>query len=497
MENSLLDRVEAFVDRHSMLKPKARVIVACSGGPDSTCLLHLLSCGLKSLQLDCIAVYVDHGLRAETDRERDYVQELARRLGVGFRTQAIDVKGEIRRRGGSTQDTARTLRYEALQKIAQETGADCIAVGHTRSDQAETVLLQLLRGAGTRGLAGIAPIFSLSDVPIIRPLLVLGREEIEDYCERFELAPVTDPSNKDRRYMRNRLRHELLPLLKDFQPRLEERLAEAADILGVEDTYMEREASRLADQLLVPGRSASETSWSIQTDSLKTLDLALARRLVRIAVRRVAGTEKGLTFRHVEDVLALAKDDRGSAATTLPKGVHAKREYDLLTFESVAAVSAAEDHRADAGQVPFHGDPSTEVELAVPGATRFGDQWTFHVSIEAIESGDGMSGVKSSKEGRSRAVEGVMDVEALRLPLSVRVRRPGDRLNPLGMRGKKKLQDIFTDAKVPRSMRDKTPIVVDQDGIVWVVGHVLAERAKVTPFTNKIVRIRAVKHDPN
>ena len=246
MSDDLLSRVGETVKRFGMLAPNERVVVACSGGADSTCLLHVLARGLVHLSLSLIAVYVDHGLRPGTEKERALVERHARALGAAYACVRVDVPARVEATGESVQEAARILRYQALQRVAEERGATRIAVGHTLTDQAETVLLNLLRGAGPRGLAGIAPVMGL----VVRPLLAVSRAETEAYCVCHRLEYVDDPSNESDIYLRNRLRRELMPALAWLNPGAERHLAELADIMREEDALIEALVDRRAAELV-------------------------------------------------------------------------------------------------------------------------------------------------------------------------------------------------------------------------------------------------------
>lgn len=476
MTRELCRQVDETIHAHEMLLPGESVVVGCSGGPDSSCLLHILAAGLRSLRLRCTAVYIDHGLRTGTEAERQLVQAIAERVGADFEWESVGVGEHVRQHGGSKQAAARELRYAALSDVADRVGASKIAVGHTLSDQAETVLLQLVRGAGTRGISGIAPVWGR----VVRPLLDVPREDTVRYCREVGLDTARDPSNQSRAYLRNRVRLELLPALREYNPAIEERLANLAAISGSEEAYLQAEAERALQTLnRHVSESGAEGLW-LDVRALSELHVAIARRVVRMAASKLGA--RSLTFMHVERILAAARRTRGSEVLDHLPGLYVRREYERLLF--LPADRAP--RRAGEG-----------VPLPIGGVAR-ADWAKMTLQAEAVvewDKGLDAGADRPNGDGGLREVdacrEAIVDLDRVRPPLSVRPRRPGDRLAPLGLGGRKKLQDILTDAKVPRSARDQVAIVEDQEGIVWVVGHVLDERARVREDTKRALRLIA------
>ena len=462
------------------------VVVGCSGGPDSTCLLHVLAAGLASLRLKCTAVYIDHGLRRGTEAERDVVRKTAESVGAAFGWRPVDVKAHVRRHGGSTQAVARELRYAALREAAREAGARKIAVGHTLSDQAETVLLQLLRGAGARGLAGIAPVLG----EVVRPLLGVRREETVRYCREHGLETVDDPSNLNAVYLRNRVRLELMPALRTYNPAVEERLAGLAEISRAEDEYLQDEALKAFESLVRP--PAGEKGLVLDGRALSELPLALSRRVVRIAASRLGAR---LAFRHVEDILEAAGRREGSEILDHLPGLSVRREYERLVF---CAARSPKERASGAVHAPS-GAPRTEpaaegrVELPIPGSVDVA--WAgITITAQVLRAGEVEAQRRSAdSRGLNRAL---VDLDAVVPPLYVRPRRPGDRISPLGLGGSKKLQDLLTDAKVPRAERSRVAVVEDAVGILWVVGHALDERVRLRDGTVRALSLAAATSEP-
>lgn len=461
-EAAILRRVEQCVERFAMFSPGDRVVVGCSGGADSTCLLHMLTEGLSRLRLECVAVYVDHGIRAGAADEARWVEERARSFGAQFALERVDVPARVARTGESVQEAARFLRYKALSRAMEAHRARRIAVGHTRSDQAETLLMQLLRGAGTKGLSGMAPVRGA----LVRPLLGIGRSETEAYCRSLGLSWLDDPSNEGTAYLRNRVRQELLPLLESYRPGVEARLAATAEILREEDHYLEEHVAAELKKIATP--LSSEGGLVVKGEALSRLPLALARRAVRALLAQVEEEARSLPFDAVEAVLAFARERAGGGRRLELGPVQVVREYGDLHF-----LRANSPHREETA-------PAPPVELAIPGSTQL--PWAEAV-IEASFHPADAGGIPY------RGASAVMDWEKLLPPLVARRRRPGDRLQPLGMKGRKKVKDVLIDAKVPRRLRDRIPIVEDRKGVVWVAGYTLAERVRVTSGSRRLLKL--------
>jgi tRNA(Ile)-lysidine synthase len=466
---ALVARVRRFARDHELIAPGDRVLVAVSGGPDSTCLLLILAALRRSLRFELHVAYFDHGLRGVSAgaREERFVRALAGQLDAKFHAGRGDVRAHARARRRSIEDAARELRYRFLARTARRHGCAAVVTGHTRDDQAETVLLHLLRGAGLRGLAGIAPSsawpFPARDAPaLVRPLLVLSRRETEACCKAAGVVPLRDPSNRSPAFLRNRVRRDLLPQLRRYNPRVDEALARLAGAAADDIGLLE---SLAADAL--GAQPARDGVVRLSRARLAALPPALQRHAVRLAVARALGDGRDLSERHVGALLRAARGPTG-ASLDLTRGLRAAVTRDALVLSTTRR--------------PLRALPAKPAPLPVPGRTDFGG-W----SVEA----------KLLARWPSRLVPGdnsyvYLDATACGPRLAVRRRRPGDRFHPLGLARPKKLQDYFVDAHVPREERDAIPLVANDRGIVWIAGQRPAEWAKVKPVTKRVVRLSAV-----
>ena len=471
------------------------MLVALSGGPDSVALLRLLRELEDAGELVVAGVaHLNHGLRDAARRDEEFCRSVAARLGVPFRSDLVDVRSRAARLGTSLEDAGRRARYELFERAASELGADVIATGHTRDDQAETFLLRLLRGAGPRGLAGIHPKRSLpAEAPearrwVVRPVLDFRRVELREYLVGLGQAFCEDESNRDLTIPRNRIRHELLPhLAREYSPEITDVLAREAAIAREDEDRLHREAIDLLGLIVLGSETVADGDSSVlelDAGALGAMHPALAGRVVRLLLERsVPGRFVGAE--HVERVLELARGSRGRGALSLP-GLRAARRGDRLVL----------DRRRPSE--PFAN--SFRVLLSIPGEAVFG-AWEISAAGDT-QPGHSTGTVPGDRQpGHSNGTVTVecprldqpVATDGLRLPLAVRARRRGDRLRPLGMGGReKKLQDVLVDRKVAREERDTLPLVVDSaDRIVWVVGGPVAEDFRVTAASQGVIFLKA------
>jgi tRNA(Ile)-lysidine synthase len=431
----LLAQVQRTIANWQMLEKGDRLLVAVSGGPDSVALLHLLWRLGRELNLSLYVVHLNHQLRGSAaDGDQEYVRQLASSLSLPFFTENVDVASLAKQRRLTVEEAGRLARYRLFSRVAHQVQAGKVALGHNADDQAETVLMRLIRGAGARGLGGMAPVGQHSGLVVVRPILECYRAQIEAYCLWAKLEPRCDATNREPIYFRNRIRSRYLPLLEEENPSLRQNLAQTAQILRAEDDYLDQVAEKLS------------CHW--QEGEVPRADLlchrALSRRAVRLAVSRWFG--EVWSFEHIEAVIGLAQ--RGEGRLSLPGGREAKLEGELIT------IGCPHPWRF----------PDYHYLLPCPGSVWI-PEWDLKLSIRRtydFEPGP----------GREYFLE-----KELQFPLMVRTRKPGDRFRPRGVPGTKKLQDWFVDAKLPRRFRDTFPLLVDGEGILWVVGRRRSSRA--------------------
>ena len=463
MSDALLQRVQRTIDRHRMLAPGEAVVIGVSGGVDSMVLLRVLLELRERYRLSVHVAHLDHGLRgAESAEAAAFVGRQCEAHEVPATITAADATALRDRPGGSLQNAARNLRYRFIERVADEQGATKIAIGHPRDDQAETVLMNLLRGSGTRGLGGIPPVRGR----IIRPLIECSREEIEAYALHQGIPSVEDSSNHLLLYSRNRIRLHLLPeLAKGYNPRVAEALASAAAIFAAEDALLTAMTDEQLPAMVIL-RSDRELVLSVPRAS--PVPTGLRRRILRRSAHLLRGDRPGLNFRQTLALERLLLSDKAQGVLHLSGGIRATKAGDRLIL------SLSEHGARDSGR---------PIRLAVPGQTEL-PTCSLRFRTDTLEGGTG--GLLANDPWTA-----LLDADRAGGELVVRFWERGDRFVPLGMRGRKKLQDFFVDARVPRDQRWTVPLVVSGGEIAWVVGFRVDERFKVTDSTQRILRVRA------
>jgi len=555
LESKVID----FIQRYSLVSPEEIVVVGVSGGADSVCLLHVLAKWRKGLGIKLHVAHLNHQLRGvESEADAKYVSNLAGSLGIPVTIDRQDVAAYRIERNFSVEEAARELRYAFLARVAKKVGANRIAIGHTRDDQVETILMHILRGTGITGLCGLAPCSPMaydsqgmslpasplslrakrSNLLVIRPLLDITREETTSYCQEHQLDPRIDSSNRSLSFFRNRLRLQLLPLLRQYNPSVDQALLRLADIAKEDNTFIEQQASGLWDEV------ARQENNAIYLDrkQIASLPIALQRQLLRAAVTKLAGDTRDIEASHIEAARSLLNKPVGKRIS-LPHGFICQGGYDELVIESTAKQSQLPP-------CPFPPLPG-EFPLKVPGKTIF-PGWKVIASIvgERVDEGhyeylkgawhspeiaepvpsvseesrceiaSALSGLampktkdkedaprndrgechsersEESHAAQARLGETIFadfDLHKTRTELFVRQRRPGDRFQPLGMNMPKKLQEFMVDAKIPRSWRGHIPIVCSPQQIIWVVGWRIDDMVKVTKASKEILRLEFIK----
>jgi len=498
----LESRVIDFIQRYSLISPEEVVVVGVSGGADSVCLLHLLAKCQKGLGIKLHVAHLNHQLRGvESEADAKYVSNLAGSLGIPITIDRQDVAAYRIERNFSVEEAARELRYAFLARVAREVGANRIAIGHTRDDQVETILMHILRGTGITGLCGLAPCSPMaydsqgmswptsplslrakrSNLLVIRPLLDITREETTIYCREHQLDPRVDSSNRSLSFFRNRLRLQLLPLLRQYNPSVDQALLRLAGIAKEDNAFLEQQASELWHEV------ARQENNAIYLDrkQIASLPIALQRQLLRAAVTRLAGDTRDIEASHIEAARSLLNKPVGKRVS-LPHGFICQGGYGEL----VIASTAKQSHLPPCPFPPLPG----EFSLKVPGKTVF-PGWKVIASIvgERVDSLS-LQGVLSTSEGTGQShLVAHFDLHKTGAEFFVRQRRPGDRFQPLGMSIPKKLYEFMVDAKIPRSWRGRIPIVCSPQQIVWVVGWRIDDRVKPTEASKEILRLEFIK----
>ena len=442
------------------------MVLGVSGGPDSLSLLHALHRLSPDLGLSLHVAHFNHGLRADaSDEDADFVASQTETLGLPFSTAKEYVKSRAKGHSRSLEEQARDARYDFLARVALENNACGVAVAHTGDDQAETVLMHLIRGTGLRGLRGMFPVaesqsVSGQELKLFRPLLSVSRQQTKNYCRALGLEPRIDHTNLLPETLRNRIRLELLPMLREYNPRFSDALLRLADSAALDLSFIESRVAAIWPEAV----EEMAGGLSISRRKLSNIHPALRRRVLSQALESVSGSPLDIEGVHVKSLESLLTGDTGSELD-LRKGVRASLGYDHLTLTKIPTPPPT----------PL---PEEERPITVPGETLL-PGWKITATVDEA----------TSSEWNADPYSSLFDMDKVSGHITVRRRRNGDRFTPFGMSGSKKLQDFLTDAKVPRNHRDFIPIVLSEDKIIWIVGHRPANHAKITTATRHTLRI--------
>lgn len=463
------------------------LLVAVSGGGDSLALLYALRRAQAEFELRLCGAHLNHTLRgAESDADAAFVESEFRRLGMPYTLQRADVAAYRRAHSLSLEDAARRVRYAFLAEAATHHAAHAVAVAHTADDQAETLLMNIIRGSGLDGLRGMRPLDRLAidaaDLTLFRPLLGVSRAQTYAYCAALGLQPRQDASNLSLEHTRNRIRLELMPMLESFNPaardallRLASNAAEDADCIRAQTNAVWQDVARQSD--------AGDGVIALNTQALARQHPAVQSRILRRAINAVKGSADGITRRHILDMRRLTAGPAGRTLH-LPDGILFAAGYDEAHIGSAAAVTTALSPLP-----PIRG----EHPLAVPGETRI-PGWRISASVcaNAAECADpDACGAIAAAHGFSE----MLDLDCVGTALHLRARRPGDRFQPLGMAQSKKLQDFMVDERIPRRWRDGVPLLVSRYGIACVAGRRIAHWARITDATKRRLHLNFRRDD--
>ncbi len=493
----LLRDVAAYIERHHLIEPGDRIVVGVSGGPDSVTLLHLLSRLSQDYGFTLHVAHLDHGIRGEASAaDRAFVANLAEELGLPATTRSVDIPTLAKRERLAIEETARRRRYGFLCQVAQSVGACRIAVGHHADDQAETVLMHLLRGAGPAGLRGMLPATRLrdyrllpvsikppTDMMLIRPLLSTPRAEIEVYCREMGLTTRFDRSNLDTTYFRNRLRHEVLPYLAEINPRISERLCNLAEVVRADYKLLQEFVSVAEDMLLIASHS---DALVFDLARWREQPLAIQRALVRRSAYKLRRTLRDVDFDHVEQAVDVAQRGQTGAQAILPRELVLTVGYSTLTIAEAGALHLPSER-------PWL-EPGEIRSVKIPGVTLLPRGWSLHT--EVVKYWD----IEAIRENPNTLVAWI-DAAALGESPFLRTRQEGDRFRPQGMQGAEvRLSDFLINIQLPRDWREHLPLLIsrapgsENEGaearILWVTGIRMSEEALVRPETERVVYFR-------
>lgn len=442
-----------------MISKRDKIVVSVSGGPDSMCLLRILYKFQELLGFEIIVAHFDHGLRPEEDKkETEFVRDIAKKLNLTFVYGRP--KTSIKSHGSSIEEKAREERHQFLKRTLKKHHCQKIALGHNMNDQAETVLIHFLRGSGATGLSGMAPI---SNGNYIRPLLFVTSDEIKTYLHQNSCLFMTDSSNVDRRYLRNKLRLDLIPQLLLYQPKLIQHLSNSAIVFRHEDELLEKQAQKALKEMIYESKTGKSLELSLNV--LKNKSLPIRYRIIRQAIKMVKGNIRRIEYGHIIRIAGLLTNKRPQIEINLPEGLVVKKIYERLRF----TFSDNETHPAE---ISYELQNTGKFYLKETGR---------NVVLEEIPKEE------FTPYSVSEFVA-FLELDKIKWPIRIRSLKKGDKFIPLGLKGFKKVKNILIDNKIPIEDRKKTIIFENNNDIIWIPGIRIDERYKIKTHTKRILR---------
>jgi tRNA(Ile)-lysidine synthase len=458
----MLKKVKQTIKKYTLLEKGERVVVALSGGPDSTALLTVFAPIAQELDLSLIIAHFNHGLRGtESDEDEKFSRDLSEKMGLAFVSGKMgQIKGK---KGISPEDFYRRQRYDFLNKISEDYQAQKIVLGHNLQDQAETILLNLLRGSGLEGLKGFLP---MRDGKFIRPLIEISRQEIISFLDEAGIPYRQDSSNKNKIYLRNQIRSELIPYLKEkFNPKIEENLAQMAEILRPEDEFIRKQVAHALKSSVI---ERQQDRILLKIADINKLHPAIRCRLFKTLLESLSPAKNGFSFIHIKSLDNLAQKCESGKIIVLPLEIEARREYDNLILERKKICSK---------QMKY------EYTMNIPGSLYVKERkLTVRSELTTKENSD-FSGKN----------EVYLDLDKIKQPVIIRNRRDGDWFQPLGMQGRQKIKTFFIDHKIPRCERNEIILLVDRLSVIWIENMHLNDRVKITAETKNVLKLDIVE----
>lgn len=455
----IFEKVLSTINKYELIKKGDKIVVGLSGGPDSVCLLHILSRMKDEWDLEIYAAHLNHQIRGiEAQKDAFYISKLCEEMGITFFIKSINVPEYCEKNGVSIEEGARQLRYEMFSEIKDKTKANKVAIGHNLNDQAETILMRIMRGTGLQGLKGIDYI---RDGVIIRPILDIERKDIEEYCKHYKLNPRIDQSNLESIYTRNKIRLDLIPYMKDnFNSNVIESIVRMGNSLRSDNDYLENEA-------LIKFKDISKInsdSVELKINSYTNLHSAIKVRVLRNAIKQILGDTNFIDQRHIDDIIELEDESKIDKVINLPRGIFVYRKKDSIIITNKEIVI---EELEFCYNIPSNGFIKIR-EIGV----------VIETQVMSIDKYKRSKSDKSCKWFDFNKIEG---------GIVARNRRTGDKIKLSG--GSKKIKDLFIDIKIPKEDRSKVPIIADSQGILSVGNIRNSENYKIDSQTKEVLKV--------
>lgn len=462
--NSMRDKVIEAIDRNKMINKGDKIIVALSGGPDSLSLMHVLSTLVDRYEIKLYAAHVNHMLRgSESDEDEATCRRFCEKNNIEFFSKSIDINAMANENNISTEMAGRDARYKFFEELLKKLDADKVALAHNLNDQAETVLMRLMRGTGIEGLVGIKPV---RDEIYIRPIINISRKEIEDYCEENTLLARIDQTNYEPIYSRNKIRLELIPYIQqNFNSDIISTLNRMCELMKRDESYIQENVIKVFQKYCDIG----EDKVIIYKDAFY-LHPSLISRVIRRALLEIKGDINNIQSIHIDNIIDLQKSNTGKF-TVVPREILVKNVYGNIEITRQKK--------------------NCKENINIIRELKFGDnnikELGIKISIRPIED---------SKNVKFKSNDNIKYFNSTNVKhISLRFRKNGDRFSPLGMKGSKKLKDIFIDLKIPREERDFIPLLCFDEDISWIIGHKISDKFKIHEGVKNIIEVSVERQE--
>ncbi|SHI04753.1 tRNA(Ile)-lysidine synthase [Clostridium grantii DSM 8605] len=460
----LIEKLKKTIINYSMFEKNDLIIVGLSGGPDSLALLHVLYQLKDSLQINLVAAHINHCLRGEDSEEDErFVRVFCENHNIPLYVKKIDIEEVSKHLGISSEMAGREVRYQYFEQLLEELSANKIALAHHANDQAETILMRLIRGCGLEGIIGIKPV---REERYVRPMIHLLRTEIENYCLTNNLNPRIDKSNYENIYSRNKIRLELIPYIKEnFNHDIVNTLNRFSETVKIDNDYLELCAEKkFKDYFSVEYNNGVICEKAFQEHP------AILNRIIRMAIKSIKGDLTNVEKKHIEGIISLQKNSTGKELN-LPDGIKIFNNYKDVCIKQYIDESDIISY------------PNEEYKLLIEGITKI-EKENFNISLKILKNDDARKINKNNKFIK------YFDYDLINNDIILRYRKNGDRFSPLGMKGSKKIKDYFMDLKIPKNKRDEVPMICFDKEIAWIVGYGISEKFKVNDKTKDILQIK-------
>lgn len=457
----MIDRVLNTIRNNKMFNVGDKVVVAISGGPDSICLLHVLHAIKDELGIDLVAAHINHCLRGdEANEDEEYVKAFCKSLGIRCFVKRENIEKVSMENKISTEMAGREVRYAFFEEILTKVQGNKVAIAHNSNDQAETVLMRIMRGTGLEGLVGIK---AVRDKVFVRPIIDISRKEIEEYCKENNLNPRIDKSNLETIYTRNKVRLELIPYIeKNFNPHIIETLNKFSSSMKDDSEYI----TKISIEKYNIYCKNREDKVIIDKSAFKE-HISILSRIIRMALKEIKGNLYNLEKKHIEEVIYIQKGNTGRTIM-LPEGIRVLNNYGNISLYSEQHKSTKDIHQREYILKVDSENKLNEIGLSI------------HLKVINAQSIEELNKKNSIK---------YFDYDKIIGKIKLRYRKIGDKFMPFGMKGSKKLKDLFIDLKIPKDERDDIPLILFGEEIAWIVGYRISEKFKIDKNTKNILQI--------